>query len=116
MAGYDPGAMSKRGSASSRIAAVAALVVAFVVLVAAIGGALGGDEGSGGSGSRQGGGGAATKPQKKQREVPATYTIEPGDTLIGIAGETGVPVAQIEALNPQVDPQILVAGEELKLR
>jgi LysM repeat protein len=36
--------------------------------------------------------------------------------LISIAHRTGVPVKTIEELNPEVDPQILVAGEELKLR
>jgi LysM repeat protein len=53
---------------------------------------------------------AATKPS------PATYTVQTGDTLTSIAHETGVSVAKIRALNPEVDPQILVAGETLKLR
>jgi LysM repeat protein len=42
--------------------------------------------------------------------------IENGDTLIAIAHATGVPVARIERLNPDVDPQILISGEKLKLR
>jgi LysM repeat protein len=42
--------------------------------------------------------------------------VETGDTLTSIAHETGVPVATILTLNPEVDPQILIAGEKLKLR
>ena len=42
--------------------------------------------------------------------------IKNGDTLTAIAHETGVPVATIQRLNPNVDPQILISGEKLKLR
>ena len=52
----------------------------------------------------------------RERRAPATYVVKSGDTLISIAHENGVPVARIEALNPEVDPQILIAGEKLKLR
>jgi len=49
-------------------------------------------------------------------KVPKTYVVQNGDTLTSIAHETGVPVASILKLNPGVDPQILISGEELKLR
>jgi LysM repeat protein len=48
--------------------------------------------------------------------VASTYVVKSGDTLVAIAHRTGVPVAHIIALNPEVDPQILIAGETLKLR
>jgi LysM repeat protein len=105
--------MNKRTSASARVLAVTALVVALIVAIIAIGGALGGGD-SNGSGSGKHGGKQAHKTHHKH--VPATYEIEYGDTLISIAHRTGVPVRTIEKLNPEVDPQILVAGEELKLR
>lgn len=89
-----------------------ALVIAFVVAIVAISGALGGD--SNGSGNGKHGGKQAHKTHHKH--VPASYEIESGDTLISIAHRTGVPVRTIEELNPEVDPQILVAGEQLKLR
>jgi LysM repeat protein len=101
--------MNKRTSASARVLAVTALVVAFVVAIVAIGGALGGNDSNGSGSSKQ-----AHKTHHKH--VPATYEVESGDTLISIAHHTGVPVRTIEELNPEVDPQILVAGEELKLR
>jgi LysM repeat protein len=105
--------MNKRTSASARVLAVTALVIAFVVAIIAIGGALGGND-SNGSGSGKHG----SKPAHKthSEHVPATYEIESGDTLISIAHHTGVPVRTIEKLNPEVDPQILIAGEQLKLR
>jgi LysM repeat protein len=43
------------------------------------------------------------------------YTVKPGDVLSGIAARTGVPLAQIQQLNPRVDAQSLQAGQKLKL-
>jgi LysM repeat protein len=42
--------------------------------------------------------------------------VEEGDTLGAIAEKTGVPVETIELLNPEVDPQALIAGQKLQLR
>jgi LysM repeat protein len=104
--------MNKSSSASARVLAVTALVIAFIVAIVAITGSLGG-EGSNGSGPGKHGRQAhKTHP----KHVPASYEVKSGDTLIAIAHSTGVPVATIEQLNPEVDPQILVAGEQLKLR
>ncbi|HMC50879.1 MAG TPA: LysM domain-containing protein [Solirubrobacterales bacterium] len=90
-----------------------ALVAALVIAIVAIGGALGGSDSNGtGSGKHS----AKQAHKTHHKHVPATYEIEYGDTLISIAHRTGVPVRTIEELNPEVDPQILVAGEELKLR
>ncbi len=91
------------------------LVVAFAVAVVAIGGALGGG-GSGGSGGGRGRGDSSKSASHRTRKIPATYEVQSGDTLISIAHHNGVSVARIEALNPEVDPQILIAGETLKLR
>ncbi|MFL5901702.1 MAG: LysM peptidoglycan-binding domain-containing protein [Solirubrobacterales bacterium] len=107
--------MNKRSSAPARILAVTTLVVAFVIAAVAIGGALGGG-GSDGSGGRRHGGDAAKSARHEKRKVPATYEVQSGDTLISIAHHNGISVTRIETLNPQVDPQILIAGEELKLR
>jgi LysM repeat protein len=106
--------MNKRSSATARIAAAATLAIAFVVAVVVISGALGGGD-SDGSGERQQGQ-TTQRSDAEKRKTPATYVVKSGDTLIAIAQETGVPVAEIQALNPNVDPQILIAGETLKLR
>jgi len=105
--------MNKRSSAPARIGAVIALAVAAIVVVVAIGGALGGgDSGS----SEHSHGAGETNGSAEKRHVPATYEVQSGDTLISIAHRTDVSVREIEALNPEVDPQILIAGEKLKLR
>jgi hypothetical protein len=106
--------MKKRSSASARILAVTTLVVALVVAIAVIAGALGGD--SNDSGGHKHGGKAAHRAARKRHNAPATYVVKSGDTLTSIAHETGVTVVRIQALNPQVDPQILIAGEKLKLK
>jgi len=83
-----------------------------IVLIAST---LGGGDDGGGNG-----GGSAPAGQAKHAEdhkpVPKAYEVQSGDTLTSIAHATGVPVAEILRLNPGVDPQILISGEELKLR
>lgn len=44
------------------------------------------------------------------------YTVKPGDTPSSIAEKTGVPLADILRLNPDLDPQALSPGQRLKLR
>lgn len=107
--------MKKSSSATARIFAVLALVLAFILAIAIVGGAFDSGDSDGSNGSR-GGNNSGQGEQRPKRKVPAVYVIESGDTLIGIAHRLGIPVARIELLNPEVDPQILVAGEELKLR
>ncbi len=64
--------------------------------------------------------GQKNQPQKEQQKKPRTkakkYVVQSGDTLTSIAHKTGLTVAEIQALNPEVDPQILVEGETLKLQ
>jgi LysM repeat protein len=47
---------------------------------------------------------------------PAVYVVKEGDSLSKIAAKTGVPVGQLEALNPNVDPNVLHTGQRLRLR
>jgi LysM domain len=105
--------MNKRSSAPARIVAVIVLIAAFVVVVVVFAGALGGD--SGGS-DGHGHGRSGHHARRAKHKAPKSYVVESGDTLISIAHQTGVSVARIEELNPEVDPQILIAGETLKLR
>ena len=103
--------MEKRSSAATRIAAALALIVAVVAVIAVLSTTMSDD-----SSSPQKQGKNQPQKEKKQRTKAKTYTVESGDTLTAIAHKTGVPVAEILALNPEVDPQILIAGQTLKLR
>ena len=53
--------------------------------------------------------------KKKSKPKPKTYTVKVGDTPSGIAEKTGVPLDTILELNPDIDPQTLAPGQELKL-
>jgi len=64
--------------------------------------------------------GQKNQPHKDSRRSRAprrrSTSCRAGDTLTSIAHKTGLTVAEIQALNPEVDPQILIAGETLKLQ
>ena len=57
-----------------------------------------------------------TTTEKKQKRTPATYTIKANDTLSAIAEKNGTTVDRLLELNPELDPQGLVAGQKIKLR
>ncbi len=90
------------------VAAIVAVAIAVVVIV----GNFHSDDSNGKGHSHQ----AKESKPKKQRTKAKSYTVESGDTLTAISHKTGIPVAELLALNPEVDPQILIAGETLKLK
>lgn len=104
--------MENRTSAAARLAAALALMVAVVVVVVVVAAATSSDD----SGSDRSSSQPQAQQETKKRTKAKTYTVESGDTLTAIAHKTGVPVAEILALNPEVDPQILIAGQTLQLR
>jgi len=103
--------MEKRTSAAARIAAVLALVGAVILIAIAVSTGMNGSDSSSNHHTKH-----HAQKEKKHRTKAKTYTVETGDTLTAIAHKTGVPVAEILALNPEVDPQILIAGQTLKLK
>lgn len=104
--------MQPRTSAIARIFAAIALVAAALVVVVVVSSALNDSSSNGHHKSKH----HAHKEASHHRTKAKTYTVETGDTLTAIAHKTGVPVAEIMALNPEVDPQILIAGQTLKLK
>ena len=106
--------MKRKRSWIARFLALVALVAAVVAIVVV---ASNTDlhSKSGGKGGHKAHAHQEQQP-KKPRTKAKTYEVQSGDTLTSIAHKTGVPVAEIQALNPEVDPQILVAGEVLKLQ
>jgi hypothetical protein len=107
-------------STFARLLAPLALI-AFAVAVAAMvlgSGVIGDDDGAetAGTGDLP----AVTDDEKAtgqpRRRTRATYTIKPNDTLSGIAEQNGTTVDRLLELNPELDPQGLVAGQKIKLR
>ena len=99
---------------TARLVAVVAIAAAVVALVVVIGGSLGSDDS--GEGNR-----AERRAEQRQEEEQSAqeedvYVVQPNDTLEGIAEKTGVPVEDLQNLNPDIDPQALPSGATLKLR
>jgi len=107
--------MDQRTSAPARILAAAALAAAVLAVIVVVAGSSGGDSASSG-GEGQARGGVTTKRPSKPKTQAKTYVIKSGDTLEGISEKTGVSVEELQTLNPEIDPQILIAGETLTLR
>lgn len=103
--------MEKRTSAPARIFAAIALMGAALVVIVVIASSAG-DSDSGTKSSPGSGKVRKSSPKTKAK----SYVVKSGDTLVSIAHRTGVPVGHIVALNPDVDPQILIAGQTLRLR
>jgi LysM repeat protein len=59
---------------------------------------------------------AKTTTTKAVSGSNASYTVQVGDTLGGIADKTGVPLDRIQTLNPNVDPHAMTAGQKIKLK
>ena len=55
-------------------------------------------------------------PRERQRPERRFYRVKLNDTLGLIAEQTGVPVEQLEALNPDLDAQNLIVGQRIRLR
>ena len=56
-------------------------------------------------------GGARPKPAPP----PSVYIVQPGDSLSSISAKTHISVADLEALNPGIDPNALQTGQRLIL-
>ena len=99
--------------------AIVAFLVALAVVVSSSG-----DPATGGSGGAD----AAATPErgsagqdsersgKRRRTGRKSYRVRPGDTPSTIAERTGVSLEELEALNPDIDPQQLTPGQRLRLR
>jgi len=108
--------MARRSPA--RLLAPLALVGFVVALLLIINGA-GSDDGSpktSGPGSSKATATATPTRKEKARKRRKRYTVKAGDTPSGIAERTGVPLATILELNPDLDDQTLTVGDKIKLR
>jgi teichoic acid transport system ATP-binding protein len=109
--------MARRSPA--RLLAPLALVGFVFALVVVVKGSL--PEDGGGRPATKGERAPATTPAKSKptptaSKEPRTYVVKAGDTPSSIAVKTGVTLAEIERLNPDLDAQLLAPGDRLKLR
>ena len=103
----------------ARLLAPLALVAVTLALIVVLF-SSGTDDGDGDSGNQSGTteqtiGGREGEQSKRPAGRKATYTVKKGDTLGEISQSTDVPVEKLQALNPDLDPQGLVAGQKIKL-
>lgn len=59
--------------------------------------------------------GAPAEPGSPAAPAAGTYTVEPGDSMAGIASRLGLPLDDLLAANEAVDPRALQPGQELVL-
>ena len=84
-------------------AALAALLAAIIVVVVSA-------AGSSVTHSR-----STSLPHTPVRGVPPYWTVRPGDTYAQISQKTGLTIGQLQAFNPQTDPNNLLPGQRLNL-
>lgn len=106
--------MNKRSTAPARALAAAAVIGGFLIVIVVVASSVGG--GGSESSREKAPVGERTREHVEAKPKAASYVVQNGDTLTSIAHQTGVSVARLIALNPGVDPQILISGEKLKLR
>jgi len=99
----------------ARVVAVAALIAAFflIVIVIATSGGDSGDDDDSPDTELSSGGPTRTGEKAVDRGV---WVVHEGDTLAQISEETGIDVDEILALNPDLDPQVLIQGQRIALR
>jgi LysM repeat protein len=87
--------------------ALVVVLVAGIVVVTSTGGK-----------SSSGNKATSAPPQAQTRSGKAKkfYRVRPGDLLSEISDKTGVNIATMIKLNPDVDPQALQAGQLIRLR
>jgi LysM domain-containing protein len=96
-----------------RVFAVLALIAAFVLVIAVVATSGGGD-----GGGDKGGNSHKTHVSKAGRRAirKGVWVVHAGDTLGAISIKTGIDVATLQALNPDLDPQTLLEGQRIALR
>jgi LysM repeat protein len=95
-----------------RAFAVMALIAAFILVVLIIA-TSGGGSGGNDNGNVQ----KANVSKAGQRAVQrGVWIVHSGDTLGSISLKTGIDVATLQSLNPDLDPQTLLEGQRIALR
>jgi LysM repeat protein len=111
---------SEQNRNMARLLAPIALGLCALALFATVLASAGGDDEGGDTAPTVAGERATRTAGTTTAETSATqsgvYTVATGDTLAEIAAKVGLTVAQLQELNPELDPQALVSGQKIKLR
>src|SRR5688500_5807832 len=108
-----------RARSPARLLAPAALVVFALAMVLIVLSSAGGDDSGSGRSETQTGADTPRTTTGSALGTPAsraTYPVKRGDTLGSIAEQSGIDVERLQELNPELDPQALIAGQKIKLR
>jgi LysM repeat protein len=100
----------------ARLLAPLALILFTVALAAVVLASVPGDDGDGGGESSRSASDTTSTTGSRTRPRRAIYTVKTGDTLGSIAQKTGVTVERLQELNPELDPQALLSGQQIRLR
>jgi LysM repeat protein len=106
---------NRRRRSAARMLAPLALALAAVAVLVVIQASTGSSDDSSDDNAKT----TATQQEPTQttkQRVRPSYTVKLNDTLERISEKTGVSVAQLEELNPELDPQNLIVGQKIKLR
>jgi LysM repeat protein len=103
----------------ARLIAPVALVASLAAIALVVSNSTGNDDnGDGGGSATRTAEPRQSQQERQQRRPPQKtfYRVKLNDTLGLIAEQNGVPVEQIEALNPELDAQNLIVGQRIRLR
>ena len=109
----------RKPSQIARVAAVVALVAAFMLVTFTLFTADNDSAGNGDGGKGNGSGGAVIgepTPEGAKALERGFWIVKEGDTLAQIAADTGLETDNLVDLNTDLDPQVLIAGQRVRLR
>jgi LysM repeat protein len=108
--------MKKRRNWFARFLALVALVAAIVAIIVVASNTHLHNDSNKGTTTKHAQAQNKQAAKKKPRTKAKTYEVQSGDTLTSIAHQEGMTVGELQALNPEVDAQTLIAGEVLQLQ
>lgn len=92
----------------TRLVAVVALAAAVIAVIVVVSSSLPESDG--------GGGDKGARKERAEGSGEKFYTVEAGDSFSTIAEKEGIDPVRLEQLNPDLDPQALAPGQQVRLR
>jgi LysM repeat protein len=99
----------------ARLLAPLALVACAIAILVIVNGHSSSSGGGPTTSNTTSGSSTTTTTTQTGKKAKRSYRVKQGDVLSQIAVKTGVPLEEIQRLNPNVDAQSLHAGQKIKL-